>query len=978
MLKINFPIISAECAQLIKRIKSNRTRNIFRSILLGKPDKNTFYSNLNRVRKIASQHDLNVIGQIIAELDSALDLRCKFPFYSDIYRTKTLDYIESQKEVAFVCGHINGNLKSALEIIEDINFISDIVALPSVEAVKKLRAFATKWGASNFLIKKIAFIFSRDKKKLSNSEDFEWIRSALKQNECGAPFYAALEAVDPDFSFLSGMNVRVNNLGQKASDNFRSILPLHNIVGTPVTLKDSSHFLSKSFSLSLVDEILAIRIFMLLKDMNSEVFISISNYLNNEILKKLYDLDINQFNPEALYRDFDAEENDFRLFRTSLAFLEFAPTALYRNFVDRTISTRFLRSFFKRHEFQSYKKIPSKRELTQPLSNLKSPDTFQNVGESGTFLRTLWFLEFISIKENIASLSVEDILFIFESTTSLDILLSAEEMELLYSYSNDDTRILFNLLSMALHKSQNSSEDVDFMFRMNFADLIKKNFNSSIHRFFETLVPHNKNIAQYMASILDVQTLRKLYTLVSTSDEALQIRNDFLRYLAKELEVIELYVEADEIEAQLQIAKLRDYFDESRIYVDGISMKKWFLETPNAYVNQLKYNIEHNIDVVNSAPDGAIIIFTELRNVLMEVTQGFFKEFCLNADFGIEAYLGRRIRHNTLSGMMREGIEDIINQRKYDSINVDSKFKQSLELWQDKFDKQVDLIRKEFLQFKSQNKPNGLLTTHISFENDVTSHSFSKLITQCLNSRSLEICYEMIFRFCWEEIDPQLKNAVKIITIDLLGNAMRSLSECFSGFDDEVHNQFLADVREKLNEKYSLLGSWFTQPQDGFIPASIRMISELIVRETTNTHENPVSIEGYGDAFELMLYGQSVHKIYDCLSVTIRNAINHGDTSVPIKIKVAKIEDRPIPAILVSVKSKMLTEKLNENKAKIIRLFNEDDLEASMAREGYSGIKKLRFITKKSEGLDTVKFDFDDDCCEIEFYLTIQQPEENL
>ena len=76
--------------------------------------------------------------------------------------------------------------------------------------------------------------------------------------------------------------------------------------------------------------------------------------------------------------------------------------------------------------------------------------------------------------------------------------------------------------------------------------------------------------------------------------------------------------------------------------------------------------------------------------------------------------------------------------------------------------------------------------------------------------------------FCWQEINPQLLNAAKFITVDLMRDAYHLLDAHLHSFDEELQRQYLVEVREAVHERFTRLGSWFRQPDDGFVSASIR------------------------------------------------------------------------------------------------------------------------------------------------------------
>jgi hypothetical protein len=243
-----------------------------------------------------------------------------------------------------------------------------------------------------------------------------------------------------------------------------------------------------------------------------------------------------------------------------------------------------------------------------------------------------------------------------------------------------------------------------------------------------------------------------------------------------------------------------------------------------------------------------------------------------------------------------------------------------------------------------------------------------------LAARNQELFNDLLIRFCWQEIDPQLIFATKYITVDLLNQALSQLDRHFGTFNGELQLQYRAMVHSALHERFTRLGSWFRQPQDGFVTASARQLGDLILMEASNGIPlESGSIRWTGSAADLVMDGLSVHRVYDCLFVLIRNAIKHGDYRQPIEISVDEIiHARDVALVRIGAKSVMAAGDVEVHKKRLAEYFSHDDLGAAMVVEGYSGIKKLRYITKIHEGVETAAYDVLGNICVISFSLTVE------
>ncbi|WP_158687006.1 hypothetical protein [Rhizobium leguminosarum] len=967
----------------LRRIRDDRIRNLLRGIISRETERSISSSSVNLLRHAACGRNLAIAAELLLGYDGAFPFPNRSNTYQSLLKPHSLNELPPHEELTFTIGYLNGWAEEVQATIGLISELRHIVHARSKDALKSLLTLAEQCGASNFLAKKIAYIVSKDANRNDLSEELAKIAGLLNQSEYSVPFFSAMEAIDNEFPLINGTASRVQLVAKYVKDDFRQLLPLHNIAAVPVALADVGSYLRKASSMSLVDTIVAVQTIRHLSEQWPSLNATIDRHMSPALRAAFEHFSAVAFNERELFDDCHQEDADIVYYRRSCAFLEFARPAKYRSFVDRVLGPRFLRTISNLQPAIKDYKIPSRKDLNKALLGFVRADDYLNIQAGGKFLRTIYFLIFLQGARDLAALDQRDIRFIFEHTTGLAVLMTEHELERLYGTADEESKPLVTVLALALYKARSNNDDVDFKFRLNLSMTIEASFAASIPAFFNWLLPSTPEVANFLLSILDRPTLQKMYWLINNPDQADRVRQDILRLVGKQRERIEYYIEADSIEAQRQVSKLQKYFDDSRMYVDGFAMKTWLVENPTSYTQQYLRLIDPGDNVttikvksVNNAQGAEIVVLASFDYVLFEIAKNAFHQFCTNTNFGIESYLGRRIRHNTLTGIMRGGVESILEKPQYQILTYDEQFMDAYLRWRDEYREMIEDMRREFLQFKTPQKPRGIFRSELNAEDEGTRTNLTVLRNMNQSARSSELFNDLLIRFCWTEIDPQLKAAAKYIGVELLNNAVSSMESLLGDFTDDAQKHFRHELRNAVHERFSRLSSWFRQPESGFVSANTRQLGDLIVIEAVERPDsrNP-AISWIGANADLMMEGLSVHRMYDCLSVLIRNALMYGNPDAPIKVSVEglTISQANIAQLIVSVTSTLTdgVEK-SEHLARLEQSFKDDDLGASMVKEGYTGIKKVRYITQNSEGRATVSYALEGNDCTISFLLTVE------
>ena len=965
-------------------VEDQRTRNLLRGAISNPTSNYPSSDAINELRKTASPTDLALSAQILLGRQGAFPLPNVGDDCKALTRSYSLKATSTQAELAFVIGHVNGWSDEACMIVEAMSALAGLPQSAPSDAMTAVADFVQSYGASSFAVRKTAFVTSRYPNDESMQAPYQRVADGLGLSKFSAPFFMAVELLDSKFSYLSGVSTRVQIQQKYNKGDFRRVPSLHDVVPVPLSKADLGAHLRKSYSTSLVDELVSIICVFTLRQFWPDLHEFVRTLLHPHVCSKIESFLTTSFDASALYSDADSDRADIVYYRRALAFVEFAPCAHFRAFVDATLAPRLMANCAPEidRDFKCRDSLTI-RDLTTALRGFHQPDDYLKVQTCGLFLRTIQLLDFLEQSTVFIGFSQHEMRFVCEHTQGLDLLLSEDELEKLYASASGEARPLVTVLALALHKARARDEDVDFKFRYALCETVKAQFRGSLEEFIKWLLHSTPQIANYLLSILDRQTLQKLYWLVHSADEADTTRQALLRAVGKQRNDIAYFVEADAIEAGRQVAKLRRYFDDSRLYVDGIAMKEWLVANPSVYAQQYMTLIERSVGAsarsskseVNQFGFGNLDAVTAFDYVLIEVARVAFEQFCTNRHFGIESYLGRRIRHNTLTGMMRGGVEELIEHPTYKVLRYDRNFAKANNDWIESYRKLIEHARRDLLQFRSDAKPQGVFSSAIRGDEN-TFLAIANLRNTFISVRNPDLLNELLIRFCWQEINPQLQAAAKLISVELVKAASDDVDKCLGHFGGELQGQYRQHLQEEVHERFTRLASWFRQPENGFVNASTRQLVELILVEAkdNNAIDGGPDIDWQGDGLDVQMDGLSVHRMYDCLFVLLRNALRYGlEGSIIVNACQQATARESLSRLFISVSSELEDDSSRSyHTARLAESFASDNPEDGMVTEGYSGIRKLRYITRNSEGVQAASYRIENSRCIVSFFLTVE------
>lgn len=988
--------INAVAASAIHRFSSSR-RNAVRGAVADARRGTLSSSKIDSIRANQNEPDM-VAAAIMLEAPGGLrERKVAGLLQANIAPAHPLKAHSGPLEAAYACGFLNSWKNEASLAVETIALLSRLTDVPPPDAVSALRKAAEIWGASSYLASKIVYASEFFELDEQQEQALTAVSRLIGHSDDPTLQYVILENLRTTFSIFMVARRRVNIFNDHVEGDFRRFYSLSDLVATPISEKDCGAFLLRSVFSSLIDAVRALWIIISLKDRFPSVYLAIEANLDSEIFDLLVSChdQVDALRvpdlllaPEPSPEDPASEESrSLSLWRRSAAFLEFPSLCRYRNDIDLVVGCRLVAALLPEITRWTGEGFDDLETLMKPDGRFELAAHGDKDVELEPFYRTYLFLRFIQEPMNLSLLSSEDVQRIFDNTMRLETLLLERELKTMHLNASDEARALIAVLALSLYRSKSSDPDIDFDFRENLVEFITTNFGGSIPEFIDSLAPSSPEVANYILTSLDEVTLQKMYQIVKSPQEAENARRDILNSVGRHLNKIEYIVEAQAIETRAKVAKLKSYFDASRMFVDSIAMKKWLSSNPSAYTEQYKAllpaltaRFTSTKSVITSSGKQASLDIVEIgatdAYLVERIATEAFREFCVNNEFGIESYLGRRIRHNTLHGVMTQSVDAVLQKGEFEPIIQRTPFGLALKSWQSGFNVFIERMRKEFLQFRTDARPSALFNADIDPSETITKRNLQQLV-QTLRVSGAEMLDELIVTFCWRQIGPQLESASSQIRVKMMQEMTQQLDQALQRFNGPEELKVKSALENALTSVFAQVASWFQVPQTGFVPASIAEICNIIDIEHGRS-STPTKVEGERE--HTKYFGISVHRLYDCLAVLLANAFKHGrpGSDVTVRMTTAPVQTTNLHVLDVAVRSSLPTDGAEQHIKRVQAALDFSETGHDMVTEGYSGIKKVKFITRLNEGESTVRARAEANEIEISFRLKAEVVDEEI
>lgn len=660
---------------------------------------------------------------------------------------------------------------------------------------------------------------------------------------------------------------------------------------------------------------------------------------------------------------------EYRAFPHAPAWSEYNGILKWRIAIETNIGQR-LSGIFPARRIENTSTVPTVRSVEEllPVSEEGSDGTHIRIpirlGTCGKFHRTVALTTTIDNSNNFTIQDGNKLLKLLDSTVDVALLLSVEDINKVLPERTPDR--LYTYLRSALLFDSGEGRRAQHAHRRAVQEIVQRDFNGDIVAFAKFLDESCCHVANYLYHTCSEHFLTELYRLYPNAEQvaAAQIAmHKWYGAARDETAAIDL---ARTLELNLRLRAIRGSIDDTRLYVDPLRFQEWVLENLSSELRgfvQLKETLSEQVGT-SVDPENKIDVLQSDYHRYVQLLNRAYQEFCTNKFYGVDSYLGRRIRHGTLSGVLVDELRPAIESAIVATRNCAPAFGRFLSSWSLRLSKDVDDFGAFYLYFRSKDKPKGMLSAQanapskINEFNQMAGHVLSSLgPTSPVNSAA-----KVIYEYCWILLECDLRGlrtAVQVL-YDSLALDAASLTRNLDESTSHVVSSEIRKINASLRERFEKLGEWLTRPTSMRPSASFEQLIQVVLEEVGGRYSGFDPEVDLSQVDPIDLLGHRFHMVYDILYVLVDNAAKHGARKGQISFGVRTLSTSSDENfdIQLSVSSEILEDevevKKNEIHARMIA-----DIDDALIQHGKSGLRKARLLVMNNNELSNFSVSFE-------------------
>ncbi|MEQ0777695.1 hypothetical protein ABLT15_35860 [Paraburkholderia tropica] len=450
---------------------------------------------------------------------------------------------------------------------------------------------------------------------------------------------------------------------------------------------------------------------------------------------------------------------------------------------------------------------------------------------------------------------------------------------------------------------------------------------------------------------------------------------------------------------QQEIAKATNLVEQSKVYVDISAIKKSLrTKLGDAYakyksamqtlpaqsdnfvevIADLLAEIRGKNESIAKALSHSHMLIGSATNELDAQFASMFSEVTnefLNGDHGLNAYLSTRVRHGTLSNILRKSVADqkLITERQEgktlylpnefwsDELSglqeaQRTKLLQALDHFSENFDSIVDHVRDDLIQIAvihelvDRGHHPGALFVYSSSnlerryiqEYDKSLRNLSEFINRCVET-------------LWEKTDENLLRVQQILSTTIRARFMNA----FDRLSDEIGtvgvdhligalHDSIARARTDLQTKLAVVISWFRRSEvydrQDYSPDFAVFVAKNMIINTISAASGWQGVEVQCDSGSVSMPGRTLDGMVDIFCALMENAITHSDLPInTLRVKFdIRTKDGRVWVVVGNNSSRNLSIAANMERLAALRtdiVQNQSKRKAQI--EGKSGFRKI-------------------------------------
>lgn len=961
----NLPIKSSidrkKVSKLIRRTKSNY-KHEFIAELASELNPVSFREVLNR----SYFTDPDLLGHSSAET------------FSDAFESKPLEGLSQTSYLQIGVETLNRDLDSVRTVNNSLREYCERVAKFDSQIIRPISRMVDATGFSKIALMKL---FQLEVVSFNISDEDHNLRSEIYQSGSVRKLGDILMVIDQSIQprgrpFRTMLSyARHINFGNDYYIRYRTQL---SDVFCPFPTSESqvAGFCQNLAGYSLADQFISLSgLYSLSRNNGWRVSSQIESLASGELLS----IFSTRMEPHEETQFFDAlfggKYSDYDIYNASVANRDFQHTNIFRNSADKLI----IPSASNSHVIQ-INASENKRLKEANLSNLSLPDpsassvSHQYLTLPQLTLSTLLrFLDFRSKWPTEFRLDHNAIGNVIESGMPIHHFISDQEIEK-FNIALDEMGDAMSILMLRfLPIARGYSEDADYLFLRALEDAVKASDFDSLVEFIDASSDKFPNFIVSLIRALNPRRLQKCYRCVANYQDTTSSHRKLLEIAAKITGDLDLVVQADQSAVDEKLASARAHFDNSRVFVDEVLFRNWAMEEVSPSLEAVRKHIffyspelpdnPTTEEIAASMKSGALnVIVNFLKEHFTNLPiRDAFKKFCLDHYFGIDSFLGRRIRHNATHGLLLGQLDKICANAIEKDPQVEIEIQTSYDSWRIEYLAEVDKLVNERFRFNTPEFPNGVLAPDFENVSSKMRDVENDLISQILVKSKPEIIVQNMIVGFWGVLDPELRKMRQYLRSDFTQITLDHIDRHFSNFPSPVM-AVASDLKVALMERIERLASWYSP----FSPADISISPSDLAQMVWSDGDDATGyrrLNVIGASADMQITGSNVRTLYDCLHVVIVNAAKHanGHSEVTLNFETTNSNDSGPKELSVSIMSSLSDSecKIEESSGKIekIRAIVESTeiSKEVMVVQGYSGIRKLKYLLYRTGRIETLE-----------------------
>lgn len=650
------------------------------------------------------------------------------------------------------------------------------------------------------------------------------------------------------------------------------------------------------------------------------------------------------------------EQNDCLKYKTAHAPFFNLPDSTFR--IKTPYESRVIKDYFGDLKGISNIRHKGKGNYSINLSkfDIKSSSFFENTSAFDYLLNKL--------DGNLINNADDEAVFIKVMSKTRDIasICLPEHIE---TIKNKTTNLEVKLIALCLLTgSLGDDDDADFELRKVFQNLCEQNHDGDILETVKSFYKISPSITEYFLISFDEIFISRLFNIDVRPNQALYIRAELFDWYGEITGEKKYNDRAKNTRIDIQINKHRQHIDDSRIYAEPARVIQWITDNIN---NQLALQFD-NIDKLKK-PKLQLDWYNLTTSLNPENSIGIaiansYNEFVNNKIYGINSYLGRRIRHGTAKGTGVEEVKALILKPEYKSLVCDPYFSEEWDKWLSTYISSFDELIDDYFHIKSDKKQKGLLSPLIDNGDKciIANSLINSLYKSYLEIDNVAQAPVLITDYCWRLIDGDLARARQHILKIKSSVSVFNIKEQNRLVNTRLAQNFSKEVNSLTEEKFTMVCSWFNKPSYATQSADISLLFKVVVEEIKS--QNPrFSPKVQDKNARHKLTGGHYFVIYDALTVIIKNIAAHGDNTGTITLNygvVQPVNKNEMKTLSIKITSESLSYKdFSSSKERILEKLVSSNISDANVIEGDSGIKKLKSM-EFDKLIHNLDFEFSD------------------